>query len=93
MHYLMSEDNAVIPPEKYDLSDDMEQPLSHYFINSSHNTYLTGKSGDAPNSPVGASDQLLPASNHRFTEVYGPTFLSTAPTSRYRTRIGSRHTI
>ncbi|XP_043222613.1 1-phosphatidylinositol 4,5-bisphosphate phosphodiesterase classes I and II-like isoform X2 [Amphibalanus amphitrite] len=42
MHYLMSEDNGVIPPEKYDLSDDMEQPLSHYFINSSHNTYLTG---------------------------------------------------
>ena len=42
MHYLMSEDNAVMPPEKYDLSDDMEQPLSHYFINSSHNTYLTG---------------------------------------------------
>ena len=43
MHYLMSDDNGVIPPEKYDLSDDMEQPLSHYFINSSHNTYLTGE--------------------------------------------------
>jgi phosphatidylinositol phospholipase C beta len=40
--YLMSEDNALISYEKYDLSDDMDQPLSHYFINSSHNTYLTG---------------------------------------------------
>ena len=40
--YLMSDDNAVVPPEKFDLSDDMDQPLSHYFINSSHNPYLTG---------------------------------------------------
>ncbi|XP_043220977.1 1-phosphatidylinositol 4,5-bisphosphate phosphodiesterase classes I and II-like isoform X2 [Amphibalanus amphitrite] len=42
MAYLMSDDNAVVAPEKFDLSDDMDQPLSHYFINSSHNTYLTG---------------------------------------------------
>ena len=43
MAYLMSDDNAVVAPEKFDLSDDMDQPLSHYFINSSHNTYLTGE--------------------------------------------------
>uniref|UniRef100_A0A8C1WU82 Phosphoinositide phospholipase C n=1 Tax=Cyprinus carpio TaxID=7962 RepID=A0A8C1WU82_CYPCA len=39
--YLISEENSVIPPEKLDLSEDMTFPLSQYFINSSHNTYLT----------------------------------------------------
>ncbi|XP_042599001.1 1-phosphatidylinositol 4,5-bisphosphate phosphodiesterase beta-1-like [Cyprinus carpio] len=39
--YLISEENSVIPPEKLDQSEDMSFPLSHYFINSSHNTYLT----------------------------------------------------
>lgn len=42
LRYLMSEDNAIVSPEKFDLNSDMDQPLSHYFINSSHNTYLTG---------------------------------------------------
>uniref|UniRef100_A0A674DDU8 phosphoinositide phospholipase C n=1 Tax=Salmo trutta TaxID=8032 RepID=A0A674DDU8_SALTR len=40
--YLVSDENGVIPPEKLDQSEDMTFPLSHYFINSSHNTYLTG---------------------------------------------------
>ncbi|MED6293418.1 1-phosphatidylinositol 4,5-bisphosphate phosphodiesterase beta-1, partial [Characodon lateralis] len=39
--YLSSDENGVIPPEKLDQSEDMNFPLSHYFINSSHNTYLT----------------------------------------------------
>ncbi|KAK7474679.1 hypothetical protein BaRGS_00034044, partial [Batillaria attramentaria] len=42
LKFLMSEDNGLIPHEKLDLSEDMNQPLAHYFINSSHNTYLTG---------------------------------------------------
>ncbi|XP_063300076.1 1-phosphatidylinositol 4,5-bisphosphate phosphodiesterase beta-1 isoform X2 [Pelobates fuscus] len=41
MRYLSGEENGVIPHEKLDLNEDMSQPLSHYFINSSHNTYLT----------------------------------------------------
>lgn len=40
--YLSSDENGVIPPEKLDQSEDMSFPMSHYFINSSHNTYLTG---------------------------------------------------
>lgn len=40
--YLNGEENSIIPPEKLDQSEDMTFPLSHYFINSSHNTYLTG---------------------------------------------------
>uniref|UniRef100_A0A8B9RLT9 Phosphoinositide phospholipase C n=1 Tax=Astyanax mexicanus TaxID=7994 RepID=A0A8B9RLT9_ASTMX len=39
--FLISDENGVIPPEKLDQSEDMTFPLSHYFINSSHNTYLT----------------------------------------------------
>ncbi|KAI4876182.1 hypothetical protein NFI96_022271 [Prochilodus magdalenae] len=39
--YLGGEENAVVPSERFDIMDDMNQPLSHYFINSSHNTYLT----------------------------------------------------
>jgi len=42
LRYMLSEDNLVVSMEQYDLSDDMTHPLSHYFINSSHNTYLTG---------------------------------------------------
>lgn len=43
LKFLMSEDNNLIPAEYLDLSQDMTQPISHYFINSSHNTYLTGE--------------------------------------------------
>ncbi|ENN82841.1 hypothetical protein YQE_00790, partial [Dendroctonus ponderosae] len=42
LRYLLSEDNNIISSSKFDLSHDMDQPLAHYFINSSHNTYLTG---------------------------------------------------
>uniref|UniRef100_A0A8C4WXQ8 1-phosphatidylinositol 4,5-bisphosphate phosphodiesterase n=1 Tax=Eptatretus burgeri TaxID=7764 RepID=A0A8C4WXQ8_EPTBU len=41
LRYLSDDINNVIPPEKIDQSEDMNQSLCHYFINSSHNTYLT----------------------------------------------------
>ena len=43
LRFLLSGDNLPVSLERYDQTDDMSQPLSHYFINSSHNTYLTGK--------------------------------------------------
>lgn len=43
LKYLMSADNPIVSPSTLELNNDMDQPMSHYFINSSHNTYLTGK--------------------------------------------------
>jgi phosphatidylinositol phospholipase C, beta len=39
----MSDDNAVIFLDTLSLEQDMTQPLNHYYINSSHNTYLSGR--------------------------------------------------
>ncbi|XP_027729153.1 1-phosphatidylinositol 4,5-bisphosphate phosphodiesterase delta-3 isoform X2 [Vombatus ursinus] len=41
MMFLLSPDGAVLDPTHKDVYQDMNQPLSHYFISSSHNTYLT----------------------------------------------------
>ena len=41
--YLMSDDNAPVFLDRLDIYQDMDQPLSHYYINSSHNTYLSGR--------------------------------------------------
>ncbi|XP_074915604.1 1-phosphatidylinositol 4,5-bisphosphate phosphodiesterase beta-3 isoform X3 [Buteo buteo] len=39
--FLGGEENSIVPPETLRLHQDMTQPLPSYFINSSHNTYLT----------------------------------------------------
>jgi hypothetical protein len=42
LRYLLSFDNLIVDPTKFALFMDMDKPLAHYFIASSHNTYLTG---------------------------------------------------
>lgn len=56
--YLNGEENSIIPLEKLDQSEDMTYPLSQYFINSSHNTYLTAGQL-AGNSSVEMYKQVL----------------------------------
>ncbi|XP_067011933.2 1-phosphatidylinositol 4,5-bisphosphate phosphodiesterase [Anabrus simplex] len=43
IRYLMSDENAPVFLDRLDIYMDMDQPLSHYYINSSHNTYLSGR--------------------------------------------------
>ncbi|XP_073945903.1 1-phosphatidylinositol 4,5-bisphosphate phosphodiesterase-like isoform X1 [Choristoneura fumiferana] len=43
IRYLMSDENAPVFLDRLDNYMDMDQPLAHYYINSSHNTYLSGR--------------------------------------------------
>eukprot|EP00051_Salpingoeca_urceolata_P001921 m.45184 g.45184 ORF g.45184 m.45184 type:complete len:1344 (+) comp11763_c0_seq1:246-4277(+) len=42
VEYLHGADNSIWNPERDSIYMDMNQPLAHYFISSSHNTYLLG---------------------------------------------------
>ncbi|TRY75722.1 hypothetical protein TCAL_08675, partial [Tigriopus californicus] len=41
--YMLSDENAPVILDRLDIYQDMDQPLPHYYVNSSHNTYLIGK--------------------------------------------------
>ena len=43
VRYLMSRNNLEVDTTQFDQLQEMDKPLSHYYINSSHNTYLEGR--------------------------------------------------
>ncbi|CAD5231893.1 unnamed protein product [Bursaphelenchus xylophilus] len=43
LRFLMNDENSPVFLDRTELYQDMDQPLCHYYINSSHNTYLTGR--------------------------------------------------
>ena len=41
--YMLSDENSPVIMDRLEIYQDMDQPLPHYYVNSSHNSYLTGK--------------------------------------------------
>ncbi|XP_066464617.1 1-phosphatidylinositol 4,5-bisphosphate phosphodiesterase beta-2 [Eleutherodactylus coqui] len=57
--FLCGSENSIVSMDKLLLNQDMNQPIPHYFINSSHNTYLTAGQFSGVSSPEMYRQTLL----------------------------------
>ncbi|KAM5129759.1 1-phosphatidylinositol 4,5-bisphosphate phosphodiesterase beta-2 [Mantella aurantiaca] len=57
--FLCGSENSIVSLDRVLLNQDMNQPINHYFINSSHNTYLTAGQFSGVSSPEMYRQTLL----------------------------------
>ncbi|XP_056402892.1 1-phosphatidylinositol 4,5-bisphosphate phosphodiesterase beta-2 isoform X2 [Hyla sarda] len=57
--FLCGSENSIVAMDKLSVNQDMNQPLTHYFIDSSHNTYLTAGQFSGVSSPEMYRQTLL----------------------------------
>lgn len=76
--YLMSDENAPVFLDRLELYQEMDQPLAHYFISSSHNTYLTGRQFGGKSSVEMYRQVLLSGCRYTFPKI--PPQLNSVPT-------------
>jgi len=83
--YLMSDENAPMLLDRLDIFQDMDQPLSHYYVNSSHNTYLVGRQFGGRSSVEMYRQVVRPPSTvEMYRQVVGPPSRCTVRSSVLR---------
>ncbi|CAG2114603.1 unnamed protein product, partial [Medioppia subpectinata] len=68
--FLLSEECDIMSVHHKDICHDMSQPLSHYFISTSHNTYLLEDQLKGPSSAEGYARALLQDMRSYYERVF-----------------------